>query len=119
MREVYLWRYLMDPIHFWSDVTLEVHRLDFIGTTPMPQVGGPTRTSRAFAMIYVAMHDAWSHSASPAGPSYLSGLPAFPPGASREAAVAGAAITVIRSLYTRPGTLHYVDDQLVIFRLFL
>jgi hypothetical protein len=109
----------MDPIHFWSDVTLEVHRLDFTGTTPMPQVGGPTHTSRAFAMIYLAMHDAWSHSASPPGPSYLSGLPAFPPNASREAAVAGAANTVIRSLYTRPGTLHYVDDQLVLFRLFL
>jgi hypothetical protein len=109
----------MDPIHFWSDTTLEVHQLDFMGTTPMPQVGGPTRTSRAFAMIYVAMHDAWSRSKSPAGPTYLTGLPAFPAGDSREAAVAGAAITVIRSFYTRPGILHYVEDQLLMFRLFL
>jgi membrane-associated phospholipid phosphatase len=109
----------VDPIHFWGDVTLEVHRLDFLGTTPMPQVGGPTRTSRAFAMIYVAMHDSWSRSKSPSGTTYLQGLPPFPPGASREAGVAGAALAVIRSLYARPGVIHYIEDQLLLFRLFL
>lgn len=64
-----------DPILFWNDVSLEVHRRDFsFADEPAkdhgskaymdrqmisPEQGGPTRTSRALAIVHLAMHDAW------------------------------------------------------------
>lgn len=64
-----------DPIFFWNDVSLEVHRRDFTpDEVPAgdhkskawmdrqmtgPEQGGPTRTSRALAIVHLAMHDAW------------------------------------------------------------
>jgi hypothetical protein len=71
-----------DAILFWNCVALEVHRRDFTlpsddewadtipmmdrqvrrGNMPpemlMPDQGGPTRTSRALAMVHLAMYDA-------------------------------------------------------------
>ena len=129
----------MDPILFWSDVALEAHRRDYTfdddrgddetGTpmdrqTLMPMQGGPTRTSRALAIIYLAMYDAL-HAVSPIsvkGPvedmllqPYLAGLPVAPAGASAEAAVAGAAATAIQLLFG--GTI--ADQKLTEFRLML
>ena len=109
----------MDPILFWNEATLEVHRRDFTGASPMPEVGGPTRTSRAFAMIHLAMHDVWSKSKASPGPTYLSGLPVFPANASREAAVAGAMRKVALSLYTRNPQVQYLNQQWQIYRQFL
>lgn len=125
----------MDPILFWSDVALEAHRRDYTfddergddetGTpmdrqTLMPMQGGPTRTSRALAIVYIAMYDAL-HAVSPISvggpllPAYLTGLPAPPVGASAAAAVAGAAATAIQLLFG--GTL--ADQKLTEFRLLL
>ena len=57
----------MDPILFWNDVAIEVHRRDFAfnkdpvsGDVIKPQQGGPTRTSRALAIVHIAMYDAWN-----------------------------------------------------------
>lgn len=125
----------MDPILFWSAVALEAHRRDYTfddergddeaGTpmdrqTLMPMQGGPTRTSRAFAIIHLAMYDAL-HAVAPISiggpvlPPYLAGLPAPPAGTSAAAAVAGAAATAIQLLFG--GTL--VDQKLTEFRLML
>ncbi len=125
----------MDPILFWSDVALEAHRRDYTfdddrgddeAGTPMdrqkiePMQGGPTRTSRALAIIYLAMYDALN-AVSPISvggpflPPYLTGLPAPPAGASAAAAVAGAAATAIQLLFG--GTI--ADQKLNEFRLLL
>jgi Vanadium chloroperoxidase N-terminal domain/PAP2 superfamily len=46
-----------DPILFWNDVCNEANRFDH--TAPMTGVqGGPTRSSRATAIVHLAMHDA-------------------------------------------------------------
>ncbi|UEM02557.1 phosphatase PAP2 family protein [Skermanella rosea] len=66
---------IADPILFWNDVSLEVHRRDFSfeeapskghgskaymdQQVSVPEQGGPTRTSRALAIVHLAMHDAW------------------------------------------------------------
>jgi hypothetical protein len=125
----------MDPILFWSDVALEAHRRDYTfddergddeAGTPMdrqnldPMQGGPTRTSRALAIIYLAMYDAL-HAVSPISVGnpvmqpYLENLPAPPAGASADAAVAGAAATAIQLLFG--GVL--ADQKLTEFRLML
>jgi hypothetical protein len=125
----------MDPILFWSNVALEAHRRDYTFDddrgddetgTPMdrqtltPMQGGPTRTSRALAIIYLAMYDAL-HAVSPISvkdtklSSYLPDLPAPPAGASADAAVAGAAATAIQLLFG--GVL--ADQRLTEFRLML
>ena len=61
----------MDPILFWNDIAVEVHRRDFVGIPEIsPQQGGPTRTSRALAIVHVAMYDAWN-GAKATGNNYL------------------------------------------------
>ena len=90
----------MDPILYWNEVALEVHRRDFSfaldanGKEIGPQHGGPTRTSRALAIVHCAMYDAWNGSSGTAN-SYLSSKGVTPPavisGSSVDAAVAGAA----------------------------
>lgn len=113
---------MIDPILYWNGVTLEVHRRDFSGDRVLPEVQGPTATSRAFAMIHLAMRDAWIGSVSPQGQPYLTparvpdGSP-FPnaPAAntSREAAVAGAAVRVLKELFPRPSA--YIDERRMFF----
>ena len=115
----------MDPILFWNDVSLEVHRRDFAfetgadGKTPqLPQQDGPTGASRALAIVHAAMYDAWN-GASATGQNYLnlrSGaplLPAVPAGASADAAVAGAAAGALRSLFDRQS--RFIDAQMAQF----
>lgn len=110
---------MLDPILFWNDVALEAHRRDFtfddiqgddeLGT-PMdrqqlsPRQGGPTRVSRALAIIHLAMYDAMYAAdqsvfgAYPVKP-FQSTLPTPPAGISSEAAVAGAAAVTIQHLF--------------------
>ena len=115
----------MDPILFWNEVVLEVHRRDFAfdpgadGKAPLsPQQGGPTRTSRALAIAHIAMYDAWN-GASATGKNYLNLragaalLPAVPAGAAPETAVAGAAAVALRTLFDRQSA--FVDAQMALF----
>ena len=94
----------MSHILFWNAVALEANRKDFSslpgGAPPMPEQGGPTLSSRALAIIHLAMYDAHAGArGNPAGlPAYLPGLPPAG-GASPEAAVAGAAHRTMSVLY--------------------
>jgi hypothetical protein len=65
----------MDAILYWNEVSLEVVANDHtgtpVGTTPNPDQGGPTRTARAIAIVYLAMYDAFNRRRDP---QQLSGL---------------------------------------------
>lgn len=101
----------MDPILYWNDVAIECNRMDFTNVPtgevrPKPEQGGPTLSSRALAIVHLAMYDAYAGASGyPATmPAYL-GLPA-PAGAPlsadlRAAAVAAAAHATLGALYTR------------------
>jgi hypothetical protein len=66
----------MDHILYWNYVALEANRRDFSngpGTErPSPEQGGPTLSSRALAIVHLAMYDA--HSGVISGPA-LAGNP--------------------------------------------
>jgi Vanadium chloroperoxidase N-terminal domain len=113
-----------DPILFWNEVALEVHRRDFAfepgadGKPLAPQQGGPTKTSRALAIVHIAMYDAWN-GANSTGQNYLgvqAGTPALPPlvpGTSPDVAVAAAAATALRNLFNRQNV--YIESRLAEF----
>lgn len=117
-----------DPILFWNAVTLEVQRRDFTvngagdsfaaGTFTAEQ-GGPTRVSRCFAMVHIAMHQAYKQANPAAGlPAYapLGPLPPAPAVAPAlvamlaAGAVAGAARTVLKVLW--PKQSDYIEQRL-------
>ncbi|NJR38958.1 MAG: vanadium-dependent haloperoxidase [Leptolyngbyaceae cyanobacterium CSU_1_4] len=54
----------MDSILFWNQVALNAAQVDFSTLDPAaklePQQGGPTRTSRALAIIHLALYDAYA-----------------------------------------------------------
>jgi hypothetical protein len=115
----------IDPILYWNDVALEVHRRDFSfpedeeGHVIGPQQGGPTRTSRALAIVHIAMYDAWN-GAQATGKNYLggAGLPSLPPAlpppaTSPHAAVAGAATTVLKALFSNQAD--YIEERMLTF----
>lgn len=101
-----------DPILFWNAVALEANRLDHTGAMEGEHQAGPTLSSRAIAIIHLAMHDAYFGVAGvaaipgPAAPSeklYLNAPPVYAGGDSpkkRSAAVAGAACTALVTLYS-------------------
>jgi hypothetical protein len=96
----------MDHILYWNDVALEANRRDFSNAPgvgrPAPEQGGPTLSSRALAIIHLAMYDAHAGVVSdPSMPAYLPGLDPPAPGASAAAAVAAAAHSCLNSLYPR------------------
>lgn len=112
----------MTAVLFWNDVALEVQRRDFTAggagdsfdpADLDPEQGGPTRTSRALAMVHIAMYDAVAlgDSASRLQPYAAPGggyTPPAPPAAAPaspadfvDGAVAGAAATVLKALWTR------------------
>lgn len=103
----------MDPVLFWNSVLLEVSRRDFTRGLPGGQQPGPIRTSRAMAIVHLAIHDAVAFHAGQPNRSYLvrKGQPAqpAPPAAATLAdVIAGAAATAIKGLY---GKSHaFVDD---------
>jgi hypothetical protein len=104
----------MDPILYWNNVALEANRRDFsdvprAGTDPpgqvpkpAPEQGGPTLSSRALAIVHLAMYDAHAGVVgNPAMPPYLVGLPAPAAGSNAAAAVAAAAHSCLSALYPR------------------
>ena len=103
-----------DPILFWNRVTLDANRNDFSrpGGAP-PEQGGPTLSSRALAIIHLAMHDAWFAISGGTGvpgwaAPYLA-LPAGARGTDAAAAVAGAAYTTLKALFKSQGD--FFDDR--------
>lgn len=95
----------MDHILYWNNVALEANRRDFSnlpGTEkPSQEQGGPTLSSRALAIIHLAMYDAHAGVVSSAAlPRYLA-TPGPAPMSSAAAAVAAAAHTCLSALYPR------------------
>ena len=95
----------MDSILYWNNVALEANRDDFtvVPATGKPRLeqGGPTLSSRALAIVHLAMYDAFAGITKTPGPlpPYLLGLPVPPAGAGLEAAVAAAAFDTLVALY--------------------
>lgn len=93
-----------DPILYWNHVALEANRADF--TREKPEQGGPTLSSRALAIVHLAMYDAYAGVINdPANlPHYLSGLPSPPAWASPDEAVAAAAHATLCALFPSQKT---------------
>ncbi len=88
----------MDAVLFWNEVAIEAGARDHTGMPPKFEQGGPTRTSRALAIVHLAMYDAFNSIANLFNP-YLSGLPVPILPASLDAAIGEAAYVTLTSLY--------------------
>ncbi|RCJ40127.1 hypothetical protein A6770_38060 [Nostoc minutum NIES-26] len=91
---------MTDPILLWNEVALEANRVSH--TNGKGEQTGPTLSSRALAIVHLAMYDAYAGVTNdPNLPPYLdlSALPSPGTGASVEAAVAAAAHTTLASLF--------------------
>ncbi len=97
---------MWDPILFWNDVLLEANRRDHSDAFSSGDQRGPTATSRAFAIVHLAMHDAWFglHSAADVPGTYtreaLKVTAAALPDA-RNASVSAAAHDTLVALYPK------------------
>ncbi|MGI8638647.1 MAG: hypothetical protein ACR2MG_01630 [Pyrinomonadaceae bacterium] len=100
---------MMDSILFWNAVALEANRVSFTDPAKAEQQG-PTLSSRALAIVHLAMYDAYAAIKNDAGfPRYLAAPatvpppPPPPPPAQLDAAlanaVAGAAYQSLLKLY--------------------
>src|SRR5262249_50398765 len=86
----------------WNEIAINATGLDHTPVAPgehrvFGEQFGPTRASRAMAIVHIAMFDA-ANAVDPRYESY-SGIPPAPPGASMDAAVAQAAHDTLSSLY--------------------
>lgn len=97
---------LADPILYWNDVALEANRVSH--TNGNNEQTGPTLSSRALAIVHLAMYDAYIGVTNAAGtttlPPYLPGLPLPPATASADAAVATAAHATLSALFPSQKT---------------
>jgi hypothetical protein len=94
----------MDPILYWNDVTLEAIRVS--ATNEEEEQPGPTLSSRASAIVHLAMYDAYAMVSGAAVfgnptnlPPYLIGSAPATRGASEDAAVAAAAHATLSKLF--------------------
>ena len=89
----------MDPILTWNSVALEANRVSH--TNGKGEQTGPTLSSRALAIVHLAMYDAYAGVVdNPAKlPPYLTGLPKPAAGASVDAAVGAAAHATLSELF--------------------
>lgn len=111
----------MNPVLYWNGVLLEATRRDHtLGMTRTPSGdagsahGGPTRTSRAMAIVSIAIHDAVCAVENPSA-AYLTkkagrAVPAME-GASVDDVVAGAAHAALKALYPRLDT--FLEEAVV------
>jgi hypothetical protein len=75
----------MDAILYWNQVALEANRVSH--TNGRMEQTGPTLSSRALAIVHLAMYDAYAAIDPAAGGPYMPGLPDAPSGATVQAAV--------------------------------
>lgn len=100
---------MTDSILYWNQVALDAAKVDFSSAdptiAPMPEQGGPTRTSRALAIVHLAMFDAYTAITNSAAPRYLTYTAAEVPGTidlqAAQAAVGAAACLTLISLFPR------------------
>ena len=99
---------MIDPILLWNRIALEANRVSH--TNGANEETGPTRSSRALAIVHLAMYDAYAGLDPTANlPPYLSGHPAPGTGATIAAGVAGAAHEALIALFpSQQATLDLV-----------
>lgn len=100
---------MQDSILFWNAVALEANRVSHSDPDKRQQ-NGPTLSSRALAIVHLAMYDAFA-GVDGGLPRYLTAPP--PQGTSPRDAVAGAAHTTLTSLYSAQA--EFFDAQLSAF----
>jgi len=95
---------MSDPILFWNGVALEANRVSH--TNLKGEQTGPTLSSRALAIVHLAMYDAYAGVINdPANlPPYIGGLTPPGAGASPDAAVAAAAHATLTNLFPSQRT---------------
>lgn len=100
----------MDSILLWNEVALEANRVSH--TNGKNEQTGPTLSSRALAIVHLAMYDAYSGVINDAAnlPRYISAPPSPGGGASPDAAVAAAAHTTLFNLF--PSQRPFFDSIL-------
>lgn len=86
----------MDPILYWHEAALDANRESH--SNGANEQTGPTLSSRALAIVHIAMHDAYM-GINGGFPTYLTGLPAAPPPAATNAAIASAAYHTLSRLF--------------------
>lgn len=97
----------MDHILYWNQVALDANKRDFSnapGTnSPSPEQGGPTLSSRALAIVHLAMYDAHAGAKNDAVnfPRYLPTPPTPNDAINATAAVSAAAHACLSELYPR------------------
>lgn len=91
---------MTDSILAWNEVALEANRVSHTEVDKSEQ-NGPTLSSRALAIVHLAMYDAYARvRGNPSDlPPYLPELPPAPADASPQAAVAAAAYETLKSLF--------------------
>lgn len=91
----------MDSTLYWNDVATEADRTTHTTVDPKEAgARGPAGSSRALAIVHLAMHDAYFGISTGHYEPYLGALlPTAPPGADPDAAVAGAAHAALSALY--------------------
>ncbi len=100
-----------DPILYWNAVALEANRISH--TNGKREQTGPTLSSRALAIVHLAMYDSFvgtDKATTPAQPHYLPNPPTAAPNASIEAAVAASAHLTLSRLF--PSQKAYFNDKL-------
>jgi hypothetical protein len=103
---------MQDSILFWNAVALEALRVSH-SDPGRRQQNGPPLSARALAIVHLAMYDAYAAVVGGGNfPRYLTGFPA-PAGAVAQNAVAGAAHTTLKALYSLQG--EFLDAQLGAF----
>jgi hypothetical protein len=104
----------MNIVLFWNQVLLECSRRDFTRGYANSQQPGPIRTSRAMAIVHLAIHDAVAFKNAVPAAAYLNkkGIPhtvAAPPAGAVDDIVAGAAVTTLKAMYPRYAA--FIDDS--------
>ena len=97
-------------ILYWNETALEANRKSH--TNGFKEQAGPPRSSRALAIVHLAMYDALAGISKSPGtlPPYLPGLPIPAAGAGLEAAVAAAAFDTLAFLF--PTEVPYFNTRL-------
>ena len=100
----------MDPILLWNEVALEANRVSH--TNGKNEQTGPTLSSRALAIVHLAMYDAYAGVINDATklPRYISTPPSPGGSASPDAAVAAAAHKTLSELF--PSQKPFFDSIL-------
>jgi hypothetical protein len=104
----------MNSVLYWNSILLEASRRDFTRSYVNAQQPGPIRTSRAMAIVHLAIHDAVAFRSNNSSAAYLN-KKGVAHGISSvtgpvDDIIAGAAVTTLKALY--PAYKAFFDDAL-------